>query len=57
MKQNTICPLLTNKTVTQQCNTIKTVTINPVPCVQKKCAWWVEDKQKCAITAIESVKK
>lgn len=42
-----ICPLLTTNTVIQH-DTVKIGT-QPVFCVEEQCAWWVEDKQKCAI--------
>lgn len=32
-------------------------TVAGCECQQEKCAWWVEDKQKCAITAIGGEKK
>lgn len=55
MKQEMICPLLTTNTVVDENNTVKIGT-QPVLCVHEQCAWWIEDKQKCAITAIGEVK-
>lgn len=46
MKNNSICPLLTAN------ETIKGNDPQFVPCLKERCAWWVEDKQKCAMTAI-----
>lgn len=43
-----ICPLLTTSTVIDEDRKIKIGT-QPVFCVEEQCAWWVEDKQKCAI--------
>ena len=51
MKQETICPLLTTNTVVEEYNTVKIGT-QPVLCVQEQCAWWIEDKQKCAIAVM-----
>ena len=51
MKQETICPLLTTNTVVGENNTVKIGT-QPVLCVQEQCAWWIEDKQKCAIAVM-----
>lgn len=45
-----ICPLLTTNTVVDK-GLIKIGT-QPVICVREQCAWWVEDKQKCAITVL-----
>ena len=51
-----ICPLLTTNTVIDENGTIKNGT-QPVFCIQDRCAWWVEDKQKCAITATGGEKR
>lgn len=51
MEQNKICPLLTTNTVVDENNTVKIGT-QPVFCVKEQCAWWLEDKQKCAIAVI-----
>lgn len=48
MGKEIICPLLTTNTVIDKNGTIKIGT-QPVFCIQEQCAWWVEDKQKCAI--------
>lgn len=48
MSNETICPLLTTNTVVDESGTIKIGT-QPVFCLKEQCAWWVEDKQKCAI--------
>lgn len=48
MSNETICPLLTTNTVVDESSTIKIGT-QPVFCLKEQCAWWVEDKQKCAI--------
>lgn len=46
-----ICPLLTTNTVIEEDRKIKIGT-QPVFCLKDQCAWWVEDKQKCSITAM-----
>lgn len=51
MGKEIICPLLTTNTVIDENGTIKIGT-QPVFCIQEQCAWWVEDKQKCAVAAI-----
>ncbi len=38
---NKICPLFY---ASSECNTLKAC-----ECQKERCAWWVEDKQKCAI--------
>lgn len=48
MCKEMICPLLTTNTVVEEGGTVKIGT-QPVFCLQEQCAWWVEDKQKCAI--------
>lgn len=50
MPNELICPLLTTNTVIEENNTVKIGT-QPVFCLQERCTWWVEDKQKCAIAA------
>lgn len=51
-----ICPLLTTNTVVEEDRKIKIGT-QPVYCLRERCALWVEDKQKCAITAIGGEKR
>ena len=51
-----ICPLLTTNTVVEEDGTVKIGT-QPIYCLECQCAWWVEDKQKCAITAMGSEKR
>lgn len=51
MDNHTICPLLTTNTVVEESGTVKIGT-QPVFCLKEQCAWWVEDRQKCAITAM-----
>lgn len=51
MKNNMICPLLTTNTVVEEGGTVKIGT-QPVFCLKEQCAWWIEDKQKCSMTAI-----
>jgi hypothetical protein len=46
-----ICPLLTTNTVVEEDGTVRIGT-QPVFCIKEKCAWWIEDKQKCAVAAI-----
>lgn len=46
-----ICPLLATNTFLDG-NKDKQIKEQSVFCVKEKCAWWVEDKQKCAITAM-----
>ena len=46
-----ICPLLTTNTVVDANHQIKIGT-QPVLCVREQCAWWLEDKQKCAIAVM-----
>ena len=48
MPNEIICPLLTTNTVVEEDGTVKIGT-QPVFCLKEQCAWWVEDKQKCAI--------
>lgn len=50
-----ICPFLTPIRV-EKGDTVN-VTYEPVNCLREKCEWWVEDKQKCAVTAIGSVRR
>lgn len=49
--KNLICPLLTTNTVVEENNKVN-ISTQPVFCLKEQCALWVEDKQKCAITAI-----
>lgn len=51
-----ICPMLTTNTVVEESGSVKIGT-QPVYCIRENCAWWVEDKQKCAITAIGGEKR
>ena len=51
-KQNSICPLLTTNTVVGE-NGQVSIGTQPVICVNEMCAWWLEDKQKCAIAVLE----
>lgn len=48
-----ICPLLTtiagDRFYTTEC---RIYDIRTVPCRRDSCAWWVEDKQKCAVAAL-----
>lgn len=46
-----ICPMLTTNTVIDENSSMKIYT-QPVFCIKEQCAWWVEDKQKCAVAAI-----
>lgn len=48
MSNEIICPLLTTNTVVEESGAVKIGT-QPVFCLKEQCAWWVEDKQKCAI--------
>ena len=50
-----ICPLLTTTNVSRGSYTYR-VDTHTVSCMKEKCAWWIEDKQKCAIAAIGCVK-
>lgn len=50
VEDRAICPLLTTNTVIQ--NDRVSIGTQPVFCIKEQCAWWVEDKQKCAITAM-----
>ena len=51
IENKVICPLLTTNTVIDENNTIKIGT-QPVFCVEERCAWWLEDKQKCSIKVL-----
>lgn len=51
MTKEIICPLLTTNTVVESDNKIKIGT-QPVYCVNEQCAWWNENKQKCAILVL-----
>lgn len=44
-QKETICPLLTTNTVIGENGQVSI-------CVEEQCAWWIEDKQKCAIKAL-----
>lgn len=48
MNNSAICPLLSAREGQNPLSAFK--------CVRESCAWWIEDKQKCAVTAIGSVK-
>ena len=50
-----ICPLLTTTNVSYDFNTCR-VSTPTIPCLKKECAWWIEDKQKCAIASMGCVK-
>lgn len=54
-QKETICPLLTTNTVIVE-NAQTSIGTQPVICVEEQCAWWIEDKQKCAIKALGSKK-
>ena len=47
-----ICPLMTGNTVIVEGDKVSIGT-QPVYCVHERCAWWNEDKQKCAIAVRE----
>ena len=51
-----ICPILTTNTVIDKNSSMK-IDTQPVFCIKEQCAWWVEDKQKCAITAMGGEKR
>ena len=51
-----ICPILTTNTVIDENSSMK-IDTQPVFCIKEQCAWWVEDKQKCAITAMGGGKR
>jgi len=44
----TICPLLTTNTIVDSDGEVKIGT-QPVYCLKEMCAWWLEDKQRCAV--------
>lgn len=50
-----ICPMLTGNTVIEQDGQVHIGT-QPVYCLEDGCAWWNEDKQKCAIAVREGRK-
>lgn len=50
-KDNPICPLITTNTVVGE-NGQVSIDTQPVICVNEKCAWWLKDKQRCAIAVI-----
>lgn len=43
-----ICPLFTTNTMIDENSAIK-IDTQRIFCIEEQCAWWVEDKQKCAI--------
>lgn len=43
-----ICPLLTTNTVVSEDGEVKIGT-QPVYCLEENCAWFDENKQKCAV--------
>lgn len=43
-KNEKLCPVLTLNTFVGTSDAIR--------CSKEKCAWWIEDKQKCAIAVI-----
>lgn len=49
MNENKFCPLFLASNAFQ--------TIRGCACRKEQCAWWVEDKQKCAITAMGGEKR
>ena len=49
MDKEIICPMLSTNTVIQK-DDHTSVGTQPVYCLKDYCAWWNEDKQKCAIT-------
>ena len=49
MNENKICPLFLASPAFE--------TVIGCECRKEKCAWWVEDKQKCAITAMGGEKR
>lgn len=48
-EDNKICPLFLASPSFE--------TVVGCECCKEKCAWWVEDKQKCAITAMGGEKR
>ena len=51
-----ICPMLATNTVIDENSSMK-IDTQPVFRIKEQCAWWVEDKQKCAITAMGGEKR
>lgn len=51
-----ICPLLTTNTVVEEGAKVSVGT-QPVWCMRELCAWWNEDKQKCAVAVMGGNKK
>ena len=49
MNENKICPSFLASPAFE--------TIKSCECRKEACAWWVEDKQKCAITAMGGEKR
>lgn len=43
-----ICPLFTTNTMIDENSAIK-IDTQRIFCIEEQCAWWIEDKQKCAI--------
>lgn len=56
MAKEIICPLLTTNTVVDENHKVSIGT-QPVFCIKEQCAWWIEDKQKCAIAVLGGVRK
>lgn len=54
-KDSPICPLLTTNTVVEE-NGQVSIGTQPVICVNELCAWWMEDKQRCAIAVLATKK-
>ena len=50
-KNYPICPLLTTNTVIGEGGKVSIGT-RPVICVNQMCAWWLEDKQRCAVAVM-----
>lgn len=51
-----ICPLLTTTNFFYGSNTYRLSKPSAIICFKEECAWWIEDKQKCAIAAMGCVK-
>lgn len=46
-----MCPLLTvNSLVVKEGQA--SIGVTPAPCVNDKCAWWNEDRQKCSMAVV-----
>ena len=50
-----ICPLMTGNTIIIEGDSARVGT-QPTYCMREQCAWWNEDKQKCAIAVREGRK-